>query len=110
MDYIAASMVVRALPRSLHRDRWFDRNPERQRDVGVEPFIDDDFHRHALNDLDEIAGGVLGREGRELRAGTELDAVDMSFEAQLRIGVNPDTDVLARPHVDELALFEVGGD
>src|ERR1700691_5721828 len=110
MDYVEASMVLRAWRRSLHHDFRFDRNPERQRNVGIEPFIDDDLHRHALNDLDEVAGGVLGREGRELRTGAELDAVDMALQPQLRIGIDPDRDVLAGPHVDELALLEVGGD
>src|ERR1700722_11009836 len=120
MGYTAASRslrvwasrrrVFRARRRSFHADLWRDRDPERQRNVGIEPFVDDDFHRHALNDLDEVAGGVLGREVRELGAGAELDAVDMPLEPQLRIGIDADRDMLAGPHVDELALLEVGGD
>src|SRR3984957_17090058 len=125
MDYIAASRPPRAWTsqpwplkawaprgrrRSLHRDLRLDRNPERQRNVGIEPLVDDDLHRHALNDLDEVAGGVFRRESRELRTGAELDAVDMALQPQLRVGIDPDRDVLARPHVDELALFKVCGD
>src|ERR1700729_1302902 len=120
MDYIAASMVLRAWTRqvwaprarrrSLHRHLRLDRNPERQRNVGIEPFVDDDLHRHALNDLDEVAGGVFGREGRELRAGAELDAVDVSFKPQMRIGIDPNLHVLAGAHVDELTFLEVRGD
>src|ERR1700722_104732 len=115
MDYIAASMVLRvwaplARRHSLHRHLRLNRNPERQRNFGIEPLVDDDLHRHALNDLDEVAGGVFWREGRELRTGAELDAVDMHLKTQLRIGIAPKRDVLAGPHVDELALLEVGGD
>src|ERR1700684_514026 len=114
MDYIAASLVLRGLApvarrHSLHRPLRLTRNPERQRNFGIEPLVDDDLHRYALNDLDEIAGGVFGREGRELRTGPELDAVDMALQPQRRIVIDPDIDVLARPHVDELALLEVGG-
>src|ERR1700727_1720775 len=114
MDYIAASMVLRvwaplARRHSLHRHLRLNRNPERQRNVGIEPLVDDDLHRHALNDLDEVAGGVFGRESRELRTGAELDAVDMALQPQLRIGIDPDRDVLAGPHVDKLALFKVCG-
>src|ERR1700733_2804102 len=114
MDYIAASMVLRvwaplARRHSLHRHLRLNRNPERQRNFGIEPLVDDDFHRYALNDLDEVAGSVFGREGRELRTGPELDAVDMALQPQLRVGIDPDIDVLAGPHLDELALLEVRG-
>src|ERR1700679_1284576 len=115
MDYMMASRFPQlwaplARRRSSHRDLWFDRNPERKRNVGIEPLVDDDLHRHALNDLDEVAGGVFRREGREFRAGPELDAVAVALQPQLRVGIDPDIDVLTGPHVDELALFEVGGD
>src|ERR1700733_3425504 len=114
MDYIAASMVLRvwaplARRHSLHRHLRLNRNPERQRNFGIEPLVDDDLHRYALNDLDEVAGGVFGWEGRELRTGPELDAVDMALQPQLRIGIDTNIDVLAGSHVDELALLEVGG-
>src|ERR1700734_4106260 len=49
----------------LHVDGGLDRGPERDRQQRIEPAIDDDLDRHALHDLDEVAGGVLGREGAE---------------------------------------------
>src|SRR6185437_5944287 len=104
MDYIAVSMAPRGWCRSSHRDRRLDGNSKWQRNVGIKSLVDDDLHRHALNDLDEVAGGVLGREGGELRTRAELDAVDMPFEAQMRIGIDPDADMLAGPHVDELVF------
>ena len=48
--------------------RRHDRNAERQRQVRIEAAVDDDLDRHALHDLDEIAGRVLRREGGEFRA------------------------------------------
>ena len=38
--------------------------------------VERDLHRHALHDLGEIAGRVLGRQQRELRAGAGGEAVD----------------------------------
>src|SRR4051794_19763976 len=38
--------------------------------------IDQDLHRHALDDLGEIAGRVLSRQQRELRSGAGRQAVD----------------------------------
>src|SRR6202012_50325 len=96
--------------RSSHGDRRINREAERQRDLRIEPLVDDDLHRHTLHDLDEIAGGVFGREGRELRARTELDAVDVPFEAKMRVGIDADFDMLPRPHVGQLALLEIGRD
>src|SRR5947209_2211188 len=72
--------------------------------------VDDDFDGHALNDLDEIAGGVFRREGGELGAGAKLDAVDVTVEVELRISVDADFDGLSGAHQIELVLLEVGGD
>src|SRR6478672_337020 len=37
-------------------------------------------HRQALNDLDEITGGILGRQQRQRRAGAKGEAGDASFK------------------------------
>ena len=44
------------------------------RAVGV---VDLDAHGNALGHLDPVAGGVLGRDQREFRAGRRADAVDL---------------------------------
>ncbi|CDX51685.1 hypothetical protein MPL1032_140030 [Mesorhizobium plurifarium] len=61
-----------------------------------------------MHHLDEIAGGVFGRQQAERRAAAGLDAVDMAMEGLFRIGVYGDVDGLARPHQVELRLLEIG--
>src|SRR3954470_2229342 len=41
--------------------------------------VDAHQHRHALHDLREVAGGVVGRQKREARAGAAGQAVDVSL-------------------------------
>ena len=38
--------------------------------------VEHDLHRHALHDLDEVAGRVLRRQQAEERAGAALDRLD----------------------------------
>src|SRR5256885_12835523 len=42
---------------------------------------EDDLDRHALDDLDEVAGRVLGGQEAEARAGAGLDAVHVPAQA-----------------------------
>src|SRR5262245_1748520 len=72
--------------------------------------VDRDLHRHPLDDLDEVAGGVLGRKQRERRPGSRLDAGDVAVKGATGIGVDPERGGLARPHLGELRLLEVGVD
>ena len=64
----------------------------------------------ALDDLDVVAGGVLGREERELGAGGSADLGDLAVELAAAEGVDLRCDVLAGTHLGELGLLEVGGD
>src|SRR5579871_287828 len=66
-----------------------------------------DAHRDALHDLDPVAGGILRRQQRELRAGRLRDALDAATPAVLAVGVDVDVDRLAGAHPLEVGLLEV---
>ena len=59
-----------------------DRHARAERDVGRR-IVQDELDRHALDDLDVVAGRVFGRQQREGRAGAGLDAVDMAVEVRV---------------------------
>jgi hypothetical protein len=42
--------------------------------------LEDDLHWNALNDLDEVAGRILGRQKAEARTGRARQAVDLALE------------------------------
>src|ERR1700753_1058996 len=115
MDYgLASTLHPSGRPprpsRSLDGHRRCDGDPERQRPIRVEAGVDHDLDRHALHHLDEVAGGVLRREGGELRDRAELYTVDTTAQVERRISVALDPDLLPRPHVIELTFLEVRGD
>ena len=69
--------------------------------------IELDADRHALHDLDPVAGGVLRRQQRELRAGAGADRGDGALERPLAVGVDRQAHRLARRHVGEVGLLVV---
>ena len=52
--------------------------PGPQQMLRILPGLEHDLHRHALHDLDEVAGRVLRRQQAEPRAGGAGDAVDLA--------------------------------
>ncbi len=72
--------------------------------------VEEDFDGDALNDFDEVSGGVFGREHAKSRAGALLEAVDVAVECFIGVGIDFDGDGLAGLHVAELGFLEVGGD
>src|SRR5262252_5309558 len=72
--------------------------------------VEHDLHWHALHDLGEVAGGIVGRQQRELPPAGRGQALDMAADRQAREGVDLDGDGLARPHRGELRLLVVGHD
>ena len=76
----------------------------------VEALVDDDLDGDAADDLDEVAGCVLGGEGGEAGAGALLDALDVAVQLEVRVGVDGDVDALADGHAGELGFLEVGDD
>src|SRR5262249_19811790 len=112
--WIDATLI--ATPAAVHRaGAWIDshgrdhRHARPERDVGRR-IVHNDLDRHALHDLDVVAGGVLGRQQRERGAGSRLNAVDVTADGALRIGVDVERHRLSRPHAVELNLLEVGCD
>ena len=83
--------------------------PRAKRDIGRR-FVHDDLDRRALDDLDLIAGGILGRQQQERGAGSGLNAGDMAAHRALRIGVDLERHLLPGPHAIELNLLKVRRD
>src|SRR5580698_6297323 len=95
-------------PRSfvrLGRGHGLQRMAQRTAIAGVDPHCDADArvkrparidlvklesYRQSLDDLDPIAGGVLGRQNREIRSRSGTHADDMRLEATIRIDVHID--------------------
>ncbi len=69
-----------------------------------------DAHGKALDDLGEVAGGVVGRQQREHRARRRREARDHAVELLARQGVDRDRDRLPGLEAGELGLLEVGVD
>ena len=66
-------------------------------------------HRHALHDLDPVAGGVLRRQERERRAGAGAEARHLAVIDDVRaVEVGGQRHRLPDAHVRELRLLEIG--
>src|SRR5216683_4621785 len=105
----AGDALTRGSRRLLHADDDVrgHAGPERERIaevLGVQP----DLHRNPLHDLDPVAGGVLGGQQREARAGARAEGVHGAVEDLARKGVDLDLGGHARLHARELGLLEVG--
>src|ERR1700732_1236856 len=111
MDYAGVAMALRQLgqPRSSHIGRRDRGNSERKRQIGIKSLVDDDLDRHALHDLDEIAGRVLGWKSGEFRPRSQLNAIYMTPEVQVGIGVELNGRGLTWAHSVELAFLEIRG-
>ena len=69
--------------------------------------VDRDLHRHALHDLGEVPGGVVGREQRVLRARGGRDGFHVTAPAAPGEGVDADLRAVARLDATDLGLLEV---
>ena len=69
-----------------------------------------DPHRHALHHLDEIAGGVLRRQDRELRAGAWAKRADGALEVVIGERIDVDVDVLPHRDMGEIRFLQIGVD
>jgi hypothetical protein len=70
--------------------------------------VEHDLHRHPLDDLDPVAGGILGRQQREAGTGAGADRVHHAAEPLAREAVDFDLRLHAGPHARQLRLLEVG--
>ena len=64
-------------------------------------------HRQTLDNLDPIAGRILGRQDREIRSGARTHADDVRLELAIRISVDVDRCLLTRTHVSEAGFAEI---
>src|SRR5262249_38075563 len=88
-------------------DDWDDGHAGDEQRVAVLPGLEEELHGDGLDRLQEVAGGVLGRQEGEARAGAALDRVHARAEGEPGMGVHRDRGALARPHVGELRLLVV---
>ncbi len=72
--------------------------------------VEVDSHRHPLHHLDEIAGGVLRRQDRELRAGAGAERTDGALEDMIGKRIDLDRDRLSRRDIGEIRFLQVGVD
>src|SRR5262245_1523950 len=86
-----------------------DRHPGPQQSFGILRGVEHDLHGDALDDFDEVAGGILRRQQAEARAGRAGDAVHFALELASAERVDFDFGALAWTHVPQLRLFEVRG-
>ncbi len=70
--------------------------------------VEKDFYRYALDNLDKIPGGVIGRQQSEIGSGPWLKAIDASGEFMVRQGIDFDLYGLANLHALELGLLNIG--
>src|SRR5882724_5563357 len=72
--------------------------------------VEIDPHRHPLHHLDEIAGGVLRRQDRELRAGAGAERTDGALEDVIGKGIDVDGDGLPDRDIGEVRFLRIGVD
>src|SRR5262249_57861597 len=73
-----AVSVMGSLPTRIDTDGGGEARPQ-HRELGIAG-IEQDAHRHALHDLCEISGGILGRDHAEDRASARRETHHMSVE------------------------------
>ncbi len=80
-----------------------------QHEIRILVWLDQDFHRNALHDFDEISGGVLRRQQGLPRTGRSSDGIDHAFEL-FAIGIHVNANFLTGCDVFELRFLEIRGD
>ena len=91
-------------------DRGDDRQPGPQGNRLQNLLGEGDAHRDPLNDLGEIAGRVVGRQQRELRARGRRDRRDDALDRLAVERVDGDVGLLSRLDPAELGLLVIGVD
>ena len=71
--------------------------------------VENDLHRHSLDDLHVVAGSIFGGKQAEGWAGGASDAVDAPFQG-LAGGIDVDIRSLPNAHVTQLRFFKIGRD
>src|SRR5207253_6142427 len=87
---------------------WNHRHARTQHTLQVLLIIEHDLHRHALNYFHIIARRVFRRQQTESRATASLNAVYASTQFDAGVSIHGNVYRLARMHIPELRLFEIG--
>src|SRR6195952_373216 len=91
-----------------------DVNPGPRRHARQQPLqqrlalVERNPHRDALHHLGKIAGGVVGRKQRELRAAGRRNALDLAAQRLVRKGIDGDLDRLTGFYPRQLSLLVIG--
>ena len=94
-----------------HVNLSIHRQAHPQRVVGNLFRIQRNAHRHALHDLDPVAGGILRRQQRKRRARAHAETCNRAFVFNLlAVQVSHQRHRLANPDVAQLDFLEVGID
>src|SRR6266436_4813542 len=99
-----SAAIVSVIGLNVRHDRHSRQQALQQRLVLVE--LDPD--RNALDHFGEIAGGVIGRQQRELRAAGGRDPLDAAMQLLVRKAVDRDVDGLAGLDPRELGFLVIG--
>src|SRR5208282_1026591 len=86
-----------------HHDRKTRPQPALQRMPGIE----DNLYRNSLNNLGEIARGIVRREQSELRSACRSNFQNFSMEYNTGKRIDPDIGHVAGSHIGKLSLLEV---
>src|ERR1700722_19842698 len=107
---------------ALRRGRRLERMEPRAAIAGVDPCRDTDAreqrlvridliefeaHRQTLDNLDPIAGRILGRQHREIRSSARTHADDVRLELAIRISIDVDRRLLTWTHVGQARFAEI---
>src|SRR5579872_144751 len=94
----------------LHQDGSFDGHARTHRIlVEVRIPLENDLHRDALRDFDEVSGGVLRRHKRVRILRRRIYRVYRSLERHAFVRIDVDVDGLPRVHAADLRFLEVRG-
>src|SRR6266436_9444737 len=85
----------------------FHRHPRQQARQQRLALVELNPDRDALDHLGEIAGGIVGRQQRELRSTGRRYSLDAAMQLLVREGVDCDVDGLTWPNSRELRLLVV---
>ena len=70
--------------------------------------IEDDLDRHALHDLDIVAGGIFRRQQCKGLTCAALNGIHVTLGVSCRAGIDADRDSLPGPNQVELCLLVIG--
>src|SRR5260370_27882546 len=88
-------------------NRRYDRKARPQPALQCVPGIEGDLYRNSLNNLGEIACGIVRREQGELRSACRSNFANSSMEHDTGKRIDPDIGHVAGSDIGKLSLLEV---